>query len=600
MNCPVLCVGADIRGTKKAHGIGGKILVRPLLHLSRSNGRGMCPAIAAFGIFVAPSADMIVVSASAAKSASRPNAPAKANEHSTFSDLLAATNSAEPQKKQSPGDRGAPANEERAIPPHDAKQAAKGEAGHKTAGKKENGKEKKAETDDKGGDPPEPAAHASSEPPATGPMVTQPAPAASVAPQSALPSPADGAVARPASDPIAIGETQFSRADTTASAAPRPSGAPPAAAQAPSSTPVAAAMPRASKETALPQADAPDNAKASAGEPKPAHAAMMAAGLGVTQHAVPATPAAAPRTEPATAKAADTAPIAQAAKDTSDTLSTAVKTAAAGMQPVPDAPKPEAGSAPPAKKTALPSQTPVATGALAAAAPEIKAEVKDSAAPQPAVDKASDNAKPVHAATPDKIAQQPEPQTPPPPPAAPAQPPVVPAQNLLANGLGSIPTPSAPIAAPAATLHIATAHDDAAPDLDGLAVSVAARALSGIKQFEIRLDPPELGRVDVRLSIDASGKTQAHMTADQPQTLTLLQKDAPTLTQALRDAGLDVSQGGLNFSLRGQDRQGNDGNRDAPGRRTNLSVSRVIGAAQSVAAISAGGAAADARLDIHV
>ena len=38
----------------------------------------------------------------------------------------------------------------------------------------------------------------------------------------------------------------------------------------------------------------------------------------------------------------------------------------------------------------------------------------------------------------------------------------------------------------------------------------------------------------------------------------------------------------------------------APGRRTNLSVSRVIGAAQSVAAISAGGAAADARLDIHV
>lgn len=546
---------------------------------------------------------MIAVSASAPKPAGRPNAPAKASEHSAFSDLLAATNPAEPQKKQSPRDRGAPANEERAIPAQDAKQVAKGEAGHKPAGKKETGKEKKAETDDKGGDPPEPAAQASSEAPATVPLAAQPqpAPAATVAPQSTPPSPADGAVAKPASDPVAIGETQFARADTTAPAAARPSGAPPAAAQAPSSTSAnMTIMPRASEETALPQAGAPDNAKASAGEPEPAHAAMTAAGLDVAQRAVPATPAIAPRAEPATAKAADTAPIAQAAKDTSDTLSTAVKAAAAGMQPVPDAPKPEAGSAPAAKKAALPSQTPVATGAPAAHALEIKAGITDSAAPQPAVDKAFDNAKPVHAAAPDKIAQQPESQTPPPPPVAPAQP-SVPAQNLLAAGLGSaVPASSAPAAAPAATLHIATAHDGAAPDLDGLAISVAARALSGVKQFEIRLDPPELGRVDVRLSIDASGKTQAHMTADQPQTLTLLQKDAPTLTQALRDAGLDVSQGGLNFSLRGQDRQGNDGNQGAPGRRTNLSVSRVIGAAQSVAAISAGGAAADARLDIHV
>ena len=58
--------------------------------------------------------------------------------------------------------------------------------------------------------------------------------------------------------------------------------------------------------------------------------------------------------------------------------------------------------------------------------------------------------------------------------------------------------------------------------------------------------------MEVRLSIDATGKASAHLSADQPQTLNLLQKDAPALTRALREAGLDVSQDGLNFSLRQQ------------------------------------------------
>jgi chemotaxis protein MotD len=148
-------------------------------------------------------------------------------------------------------------------------------------------------------------------------------------------------------------------------------------------------------------------------------------------------------------------------------------------------------------------------------------------------------------------------------------------------------------------VQIAPANADPAPNLDALAVSIAARSLSGAKQFEIRLDPPELGRVDVRLSIDASGKTQAHMTADQPQTLDMLKKDAPTLTQALRDAGLDVSQEGLNFSLRGQDHQNSDSG-TGQGRRSNLTATRTLNAAQAPAAISFNGAAADARVDIHV
>lgn len=110
----------------------------------------------------------------------------------------------------------------------------------------------------------------------------------------------------------------------------------------------------------------------------------------------------------------------------------------------------------------------------------------------------------------------------------------------------------------------------ATPDVNRFAVDVAARSQSGAKQFDIRLDPPELGRVDVRLSIDTHGKAEAHLTADQPQTLELLQKDAPALARALRDAGLNVNQDGLNFSLRNQQQQAGSEDNARGGARTGL------------------------------
>jgi flagellar hook-length control protein FliK len=140
------------------------------------------------------------------------------------------------------------------------------------------------------------------------------------------------------------------------------------------------------------------------------------------------------------------------------------------------------------------------------------------------------------------------------------------------------------------------------PNVNSLAVEIAAKSQGGARQFDIRLDPPELGRVEIRLSIDATGKTEAHMTADHPDTLNLLQKDSGSLTQALRNAGLDVSQNGLNFSLRGQTGQNSGGGDSGQGRggRSTLAVSRVLDAAQTTTSTSFTGGADDTRLDIHV
>lgn len=188
------------------------------------------------------------------------------------------------------------------------------------------------------------------------------------------------------------------------------------------------------------------------------------------------------------------------------------------------------------------------------------------------------------------------PVTPPPAPPQPAnsQPPAPMIGPLVM-------TVAEPTAAKITNTEKAAPSDGPQPNMDVLAVQIAAKSQSGAKQFDIRLDPPELGRVDVRLSIDSNGKAQAHLTADQPQTLELLQKDASGLTRALRDAGLDVSQNGLNFSLRGQNgNQADTGMGGRSGRRTGIPVDTLKRLEPGSLAAAQWRGPADGRLDIRV
>ncbi|MDE1972966.1 MAG: flagellar hook-length control protein FliK, partial [Hyphomicrobiales bacterium] len=92
----------------------------------------------------------------------------------------------------------------------------------------------------------------------------------------------------------------------------------------------------------------------------------------------------------------------------------------------------------------------------------------------------------------------------------------------------------------------------AAVPIAGLAIAIAARAQAGSNQFNIRLDPPELGRIDVHLDVDRDGQVTTHMTADRADTLQLLQSQQPQLERALEQAGLKTADNGLQFTLRDQ------------------------------------------------
>jgi flagellar hook-length control protein FliK len=82
-----------------------------------------------------------------------------------------------------------------------------------------------------------------------------------------------------------------------------------------------------------------------------------------------------------------------------------------------------------------------------------------------------------------------------------------------------------------------------------LAATMMRRLESGSKQFTMRLDPPELGQVEVKLTVAADKKVRAVISADRPEALADLVRSARELTRALHDAGLDLDDNGLTFQM---------------------------------------------------
>ena len=91
---------------------------------------------------------------------------------------------------------------------------------------------------------------------------------------------------------------------------------------------------------------------------------------------------------------------------------------------------------------------------------------------------------------------------------------------------------------------------------DDFAALVARRTTGGKSEFQIRLDPPELGRVDVKLEVNSDGALRAQVTGDRVEAVELLQRDAKALERALMDAGFTLDKDSLNFASREDRRSG--------------------------------------------
>lgn len=93
------------------------------------------------------------------------------------------------------------------------------------------------------------------------------------------------------------------------------------------------------------------------------------------------------------------------------------------------------------------------------------------------------------------------------------------------------------------------------PVTEQVLVHIKTAVRDGSSNIRIQLHPEELGKVDIKLHVGSDGKTAVIVTADNKETLAILQRDAKGLEQALSDAGLKSDAGSLSFNLRGGNQQ---------------------------------------------
>ena len=166
-----------------------------------------------------------------------------------------------------------------------------------------------------------------------------------------------------------------------------------------------------------------------------------------------------------------------------------------------------------------------AAGGLAADMPESVAAAVDPAAPVPAAEPSADAALPMTMADP-----------------------------LQATAAGS--DVASPAGAPIPTASMVT------PPATQVALHLS-RQLSGGETLVVSLSPEELGTVEIEIELDDDGHARAHIAAELPSTLELIQRDASLLEQALESAGLDLAPEALTFDLR-REGQGSQQRHDAP------------------------------------
>ncbi|MBL4601916.1 MAG: flagellar hook-length control protein FliK [Emcibacteraceae bacterium] len=88
-----------------------------------------------------------------------------------------------------------------------------------------------------------------------------------------------------------------------------------------------------------------------------------------------------------------------------------------------------------------------------------------------------------------------------------------------------------------------------------ISVAISKNIIKGQNNFNIRLKPAELGQVEIRIEFLSDGKMQASMMVENEKTLSMLQRDQSVLEKALQDAGINLSNKNMNFSLMKQDQQ---------------------------------------------
>ncbi|MBC7908045.1 MAG: flagellar hook-length control protein FliK [Rhodospirillaceae bacterium] len=127
--------------------------------------------------------------------------------------------------------------------------------------------------------------------------------------------------------------------------------------------------------------------------------------------------------------------------------------------------------------------------------------------------------------------------------------------------------------------------------MNQVSIQILKQAKNGSDSIKVQLKPVELGAIEIKLEVAKDGTVSAVVTADNKDTLAMLQKDSSNLQKALEDAGLKTDSNSMTFNLREGHQQAQQNGNDGSGRRR----SRLSAAAAADAAANVQAAQAQAR-----
>ena len=147
------------------------------------------------------------------------------------------------------------------------------------------------------------------------------------------------------------------------------------------------------------------------------------------------------------------------------------------------------------------------------------------------------------------------------------------------------PSHAAPAVAHAATVAVRGAPETVA----SLAAQIIKKLEGRSTRFDVELHPADLGRVDVRLEIGASGQISAAMSFENPQAAAELRGRAHELQRALENAGFNLT-GGMSFDVAGDRGRQQQNTGESHQSQRNPAFSNALAAADESAAAAINGA----------
>lgn len=136
-------------------------------------------------------------------------------------------------------------------------------------------------------------------------------------------------------------------------------------------------------------------------------------------------------------------------------------------------------------------------------------------------------------------------------------------QSIMSDALGFDIQTGAPFNSTMQAAHaisLTSQAGQAHPATQTVAAHLTKAASNGNgNRMTLHLDPPELGRVEVRLEFGREKTVKAHLIIEKPETYLMLQRDAAALERALQNAGLETDHSSLDYQMAADDYAFNTG-----------------------------------------